>query len=146
MNFLTVMVLSLMILTVSCTKKDNPAPQPVVTPIISLADLSGQWNFQNYQLNGKNYTTCDSISQNNLGGYTMVNLTVNLYTAITEIDLYNVCGANSITCIMTSYKDNEITLDNGFIYTVTNYNSTTKILTCSANYPVHNGIYTFKKQ
>jgi len=146
MKFLTVMFLSLMILTSSCTKKDNPAPQPVVPPIISLVDLNGTWNFQNYELNGTSYTECSQVPINEFGGFIILTLKFTNSNICEEIDPCNSVDFSDIPFTLNT-TTNILTLENQgtpLTYQVISYDSSTKLLKIKNT--LNNGINTLKKQ
>lgn len=147
MNFLTVMVLSLVIFT-SCTKKDSPAP-PVVTPIISLVNLNGQWNNQKFEYNGVTYTECSTIPQNLSVSFTFLSISFQSDVPGTggqnQCEEVDVCSGTDMKYVQYTLNTttNILTLDNAS-YQIQSYDSATQLLVMQ-NLKT-NGVNTLKKQ
>lgn len=148
-------------LTNSCKKDstDSPLTPPVVTGIISLTDLMGNWNFVSMQYNSKTYNSYTDIDKDsnlpttNMGA---INLAISPATIIVgdpfdgwvvlTKDGYTNNNNSPITFTLNG-STNKMSWDNGIVFQIISYTSSTKTLvvkTVSTTLLV-NVTYTLKK-
>jgi len=146
---------AMLMINTSCEKEDPIIDDPIVNPIISHAELQGQWNFVSFELNGEFYEyPYDCGAYGWYGNGDMEDWTINEES----IDIYEKCEEFEYTqCYVLDLELNEIQIidcsDDNILerHKILEYNSTTKILvikkTQTLNYTGQwDGILTLQKQ
>jgi hypothetical protein len=168
-TYLMVIMLATVLIMNSCKKKDDGTATPSDKPIITLAELAGQWNFVSLEFRSKLYTNCDEISLDtatNKKGSEIIDLKIiagdNIAKAgykYYDCDLHDNCNnfLRNVNIILDE-KTNQIKIgrvigameDDPITFQVISYNKTSKILVLkwispNRTYFAVSGVYTFQK-
>jgi hypothetical protein len=103
---LSLSILALMLISFSSCQKDEETKPvtPVETPIITLDELYGTWNFKSLKVDGITYSTCEELSD---GDYCRWAINFRFYTNDNNVNTFYykwICDENS-------NDDNEFSLD-----------------------------------
>ena len=156
-KLLYLLIMFAMVAATSCEKEDPVIVEPIIDPIITHAELQGQWNFVSFQHSDGNFYEypydCDAYGW--YGSGDMEDWTINEET----LDKYDLCEEHLYdgACYVLDLELNEIQfMDciNGELlerHKILEYNSTTKTLvlkkTQTWNYTGQwDGILTLQKQ
>ncbi len=116
MTYLTMVLFTAMtLMSFSCSKDED---DPIVPEGITVADLTGDWNFASLDFNGDVYTDCDPVlnASYNLITLSLIDVTVSTLTIVQECPDAN----NNLNDMSFSFTNNVISTDGGRKFKIVN--------------------------
>ena len=129
-TYLLLLMFATVLLTTSCEEDE------LITPIITLEEFVGYWNFISCDYNEEDYSACLEISG-------------------TDLDWIKQCMERETETYPFTFNEklNEFNVGSGIIFKILEYDKTDKILTAKLfesqddnNFPIFGTIYTWQKK
>jgi hypothetical protein len=154
---LSLSILALMLISFSSCQKDEETKPvtPIETPIITLDELYGTWNFKSLKVDGITYSTCEELSDAGISGwgydfkYYLFDDGENKTKYCDYNNHYNPQTIPSVQEFSLNIATNVITwIDNNITFKIKSYDKTSKIIVMQISIPnlTFNGIYMLNKQ
>lgn len=156
--YLTMILFAMVLINTSCDDETVTPDTPTETPIISLDELAGYWNFVSVEYNNKTYYTCEDVANDpNSGSLFLVEMNIDLTTNNEPFDAYCdwlfPCTNNGNNDLWLQYygDDNEFQVGNDVFLKVLEYNKTTNTLKAQmiepegVDYLPIGAVYTWQK-